>query len=76
MSKLLMVTRCGNDGTEYIHPDSIESIRPSNPRQHSPDSHSVVRSKSGREIAVVEHYQPLVELWESALARISHERSK
>jgi hypothetical protein len=71
MAKLLVVTRPGRPGegdlSEYIYPFSIESIRLPDLRQHTSESNAVIRTQSGREIAVLEHYHTLVERWEELL---------
>jgi hypothetical protein len=65
-TKLLTITRSGNDGEETIQALTIESIRPST-RHHTPEAKTVVRMCSGRELAVVDDYDDLVELWDRVL---------
>jgi hypothetical protein len=66
MAKLLMVTRPGNH-SEYLYPLAIESMRETSPMRHASDSKTVVRTQSGREIAVSDNYEDLVKQWESLL---------
>jgi hypothetical protein len=67
MIRLLTVTLPGNGGTEYIYPEAIESMRETSPVRHAPDSKTVVRTQSGREIAVADDYEELVKQWENLL---------
>jgi hypothetical protein len=66
LTKLLTITRPGNDGEETIQALTIESIRPSTTK-HTPEANSIVRMCSGRELAVVDEFDDLVELWDRVL---------
>jgi hypothetical protein len=59
----LVVTMPHSGESETIYPLQIESMRPSSKRMHTPQANTIIRSVSGREIAVVEDYDELVEAW-------------
>jgi len=50
--------------SETIHPHHVESIRAPENKLHSPQANAVIRTASGREIAVVDDYEKLVIRWE------------
>jgi hypothetical protein len=65
--KLLTVTKPSDNQTEYILSTAIESMRKVDPRQHTPEASTIIRTQSGREIAVMEDYLELTEEWELLL---------
>ena len=67
----IVVTMPNSGETETINPQCIESVRPSSKRMHTPQANSIIRSTSGREIAVVEDYDDIVEAWRIQLDNVN-----